>query len=522
MRFSLFLIGLCCLSLLRAAPESPQPNIVIILADDLGYTDLGAYGGEINTPNLDRLAAEGVKFNQFYNNTKCWSSRASLLTGVDFHRSTRYRMLSPDVVTIAEVLKPAGYKSYLSGKWHLRGDYEKNRDNLPTGRGFDEFFGTLHGAGSYYDPYTLTRNESPIEPDEDFYYTDAITDEAIQFLNQHRVESPQTPFFLYLAYTAPHWPLHARPEDIAKYKGKYDGGWEALRQKRFEHAVEQGIFPPEAKLTELHRKTEDWEQVNQAWNASRMEVHAAMVDCMDRNIGRLLADLKKNGQYDNTLILFMSDNGPSAESIGKGNAETCLGGSFETRDGRAIAWGNQEGVTPGSDTTFGSIGLSWANAAASPFKMWKGYTFEGGINTPMIASWPVRLKEPGRVVTQPGHLIDVMPTLLEVTAASYPESRGKNNTLPLEGQSLLDNIITPATEGEDRTFYFEFTKRGAILDGKWKLVCFRADKQNWELYDLEQDPTETNNLIETHPDIAQSLAAKYNAWWDSVKDDYKM
>ncbi|MCB1210692.1 MAG: sulfatase-like hydrolase/transferase, partial [Verrucomicrobiales bacterium] len=406
---------------------SAKPNIVLIMSDDMGYSDIGCYGSEIATPNLDALANGGLKFTQFYNTARCCPTRASLLTGLSAHQAGVGHMvdawstkkgeayagdLSRRAVTIAEAMKGAGYATYMTGKWHVTGVTQPKTDadkyNWPRQRGFDRFYGTIHGAGSFFDPNTLVRDNTFISPFADpeykpaeYYYTDAITDHAARFVTEHKVQHADQPFFLYVALTAAHWPMHAKEADIAKYKGKYDAGYDAIRAARLKKMVQLGLVDP---AWQVSPQAGNWDEVdNKAWEARCMEVFAAMVDCMDQDIGHLVDALKKNGQYDNTLILFLQDNGGCAEGMGRGPKGTPraagptlapLAADYlqpdmipkQTRDGYPMRQG--KGVMPGGADTYIGYGQAWANVSNTPFREYKHWEHEGGLSTPIIACWP--------------------------------------------------------------------------------------------------------------------------------------
>jgi arylsulfatase len=364
------------------------------MADDMGYSDIGCYGGEINTPNLNGLAAKGVRFTQFYNTARCCPTRAALMTGLYQHQAGVGHMtgdygydayrgdLNNNCVTIAEVLKQAGYSTYMSGKWHVTKYIkpEGPKHNWPRQRGFDRFFGTIHGAGSFYDPNSLTRDNTQIVPEDGFYYTNAISDNAVKFIGEHRSRSGDKPFFLYVPYTAPHWPMHALPEDIAKYKGRYDGGWDALRAERHRRMIKMGLVRKDWEITPRDEGVPSWADAkDKEWFARRMEVYAAMVDNLDQGVGRIIAELKKTGDFENTLIFFLADNGGCAEEYGSRGAvkpdpakpvvlkpmgedelQTRMQPSH-TRDGRPVRTGY--GVMPGPADTYIAYGKAWANAS---------------------------------------------------------------------------------------------------------------------------------------------------------------
>jgi len=509
--------------------ESPRPNIVVIMADDMGYSDVGCYGGEIDTPHIDGLAENGLRFSQFYNTARCCPTRASLLTGLYPHQAGVGHMmgdygepgyrgdLNRNCVTIAEALRSAGYSTYMSGKWHVTPAGSGSKHNWPLQRGFDKFFGTIHGAGSFYDPSTLTRGNDPIEPEgEDFYYTTAIGGNAARFIDEHVSEQgADKPFFLYVPFTAPHWPLHAFEEDIAKYKGRYDMGWDAMRRERRCRMIEMGLLDPDWPLTPRDPRVPAWEDAGmKEWQARRMEVYAAQVDVMDRAVGTVMAKLRERGIADNTLVLFLADNGGCAEELGWRPAEQRRFSRPEkTRDGRHVQVGNDPDVMPGPETTYQSYGIPWANASNTPFRLYKHWVHEGGIATPLIAHWPERIKDAGGITHAPGHLIDIMATCLDLAGAEYPETYANHEITPLEGKSLTPVFDTGTREGHE-AIYFEHEGNRAVRQGKWKLVS-RWNRRNggrWELYDLEADRSETNNLADKMPAKRDKLAKMYDAW----------
>ncbi len=506
-----------------------EPNIVLIMADDMGFSDIGCYGGEIDTPNLDGLAANGLRFTQFYNTARCCPTRASLLTGLYAHQAgighmsydngfDSYRgVLSKNCVTIAEVLKQAGYATYISGKWHLcHFDFKTrasdSRYSWLIQRGFDEFYGTLAGAGSFYNPPGLMRNNTPVKPGKsDYYYTEAISDNAARFVTEHVTNKPDRPFFMYVSYTAPHWPLHAPEEAIAKYKGRYDNGWDALRTWRHKRMIKMAVVEDAWKITPRDQRVAAWEKAkNKKWQARRMEVYAAQVDLMDQGIGQIVAALKKTGQLDDTLILFLSDNGGCSSTLKTKDDFFEPGGIVDrtSPDGRAVRFGNDPSIMPGAADTFASYGLAWANASNTPFREYKCRVHEGGIATPLIAHWPARIKGRGRLEHQPSHVIDIMATCVDAAGAKYPGQYKGHKTKPTEGRTLL-----PAFAGAliaEKAIYWEHEGNHAVRDSKWKLVA--KNDMPWELYDMEQDRCELNNVIDEWPQKAQQLKAMYKAW----------
>ena len=550
-RSKLLIVGLLSLIALASCetdkPQNTRPNIILIMSDDMGYSDIGSYGGVINTPVLDGLAANGLRFTQFYNTARCCPTRASLLTGLYQHQagighmmsdrgSDAYRGdLSKNAVTIAEVLKQAGYATYMSGKWHVTpykaSEENPSKDNWPLQRGFDKFFGTINGAGSFFDPNSLTRGNEFIAPSKYFYYTDAISDNAVKFIEEHNTEKP---FFMYLPYTAAHWPMHAKPEDIAKYKGKFDEGWDALRQTKYEQMLKMGLIKPEWKLSEKDG-IPDWEHAERkSWYSSLMEVYAAMVDCMDQGIGSVMNSLEKKGIKENTLVFFLQDNGGCAEEYGfvdsiaphyrdidPDEKKPMKEGEFQTdmvprytRDGRPVLVG--KGLEPGGDDTYFGYGKPWANASNTPFRTYKHWVHEGGIATPLIVHWPSGIAAKNEFRHQPGHLIDIMATCIDVAGGEYPDTFSGNTITPLEGISL-----TPAFNNQDladRAIFWEHEGNKAVRLGKFKLVSkWKKDSEyNWELYDLESDRSELNDLIEQMPEKATELETLWKGWAQKV------
>ena len=509
--------------------KSDRPNVVLILNDDMGFSDIGCYGGEIQTPNLDRLAANGLRFSQFYNTARCSPSRASMLTGLHPHQ-TGVGILTYDsgpegyagnlnhrCVTIPQALRRNGYRTYMSGKWHVASSLTKPTDTWPIQRGFDEFYGTIIGAGSFYDPNTLTRGNDNIEleaREPGFYYTDAISDHAVAFIDKHEREHPGTPFFEYVAYTAPHWPLHAHDEDIAKYKGRFDKGWDQLREERLDRLVESGILHPQWKLSPRDPTQPPWtEAEHKAWLLRCMEVYAAQVDRMDQGIGRILATLERHGRLDNTLVIFLADNGACAEDIPEGVTVDELVNKLmiaksHTRSGEPVHFGNDPGRMPGPENTYQSYGTAWANLSNTPFRLYKHWIHEGGISTPLIVHWPKGIRAKGALRHAPGYLPDIMATILDVTGSEYPTSFDGQVIEPLEGASLQpvfdrDSLDRPP-------MFWEHEGNAAVRIGKWKLV--RNYPGPWELYDMEEDRTELNDIAALHPDRVAAMSTQYDAW----------
>ncbi|MHC2068266.1 arylsulfatase [Bremerella sp. T1] len=492
--------------LLTMAAE--KPNIVLIMADDMGFSDIGCYGGEIDTPNLDALAEGGLRFTQFYNTARCCPTRAALLTGLYQHQAGIGHMvgdygvpsyqgyLNDQCVTLAEALRPAGYTTLMTGKWHVG----SKQEHWPTRRGFDRYWGTPTGGGFYFKESLKVRNtvffvnnEERVEIDDDFYVTDAFTDHAIEFVDE-AVNKTKKPFFLYLAHIAPHWPLQAKPEDIEKYNGKYDIGWDAVRKARFDRQTQMGFFPDGTQLSERDGQAKPWAKTSaetQKDLAYRMEVYAAQVDCIDQNVGRLVSKLKELGQFENTLFIFLSDNGCSAEG-GPGGFSR-----------------GEKNAPIGTGSSYASVGLEWANASDTPFRKFKMDTREGGISSPLILHWPEGIQSPNRLVDMPGHVIDIMPTLLEVAGATYPQNRDGKQVIPYEGTSLAAQFdASQATKPRD--LFWEHEGNQAIRRGDWKAL--RIKNGPWSLYNLKEDRTETTNLNQVDPDKTQELANAWQAW----------
>ncbi len=486
----------------RVAPRAAaptRPNIVVILADDMGYSDIGCYGAEIQTPHIDRLAAQGVRYSQFYNCARCCPTRASLLTGLYPHQTAVGHMVSDyqlpgyrgylneRCATIAELLRPAGYTTLMSGKWHVG----EQRPHWPCDRGFDQYYGLISGASSYWrldQGRVMARNNEPLTPPADgFYMTDAITDHAVQFLHQHT--HSENPFFLYLAYTAPHWPLHAWEEDVQPYLDVYRQGWDALRAARYQRMIEMGIMRADWALPPLDGTP--WAQSEgQDELVRRMAVYAAQVARMDAGIGRVMAALDALNQTDNTLVLFLSDNGGCAEVIERSADPAALTG------------------TAGS---FRSYGRTWANVSNTPLQRYKQFAHEGGIATPLIAHWPRGIRAPGRVNHQPGHVIDIMATCLELAGTAYPRELGGRALTPLEGISFAPTFADRPRR-EHPVIYWEHQGSRAVRAGEWKLVATRADGTHWSLHNMARDRTELHNLAEAQPERVGELNALYEDW----------
>lgn len=491
---------LCSHTTVAAATRA---NIILIMVDDMGWSDIGCYGSEIETPNIDRLATEGMLFTQFYNNAKCTTTRASLLTGLYPRNGGRgqHELITRNMLTLGEAMRHAGYATGMSGKWHNG----RTRGTRPFDRGFDQAYGVWDGCCNFFNPKIpdpdfkggrirpFGHNDQYLEFDDfpdDYYTTDAFTDHAIATVKSHAASGK--PFFHYLPYTAPHYPLHARPEDIAKYTGRYARGWDVLRQRRLARQKELGLIDDKWEVAARDSLAEPWEQaknVDERWQQLRMEVYAAMIDSVDQNIGRLLDTLDQLGLAENTLVLFLADNGGCAETPG----------------------GNDPGQIPGPKEYYSHVGPGWATASNTPFRRYKAYCHEGGIATPLVARWPAVI-QPATRCEQVGHIIDFLPTFLDVAETGYPKNHPEFDqpTIPLDGKTLM-----PVFHGRQRQphdyLYWHWSTNRAVRRGDWKLSWDKHAKA-WELYNLIADRTEAHDLAAQHPELVIELAEKWYAW----------
>jgi arylsulfatase len=491
----------CCLAVFlslivasAAFAADKRPNILLIMADDMGFSDIGCYGGEVQTPNIDRLAKEGLRFTQFYNNAKCTTTRSCLLSGMYPRNSGN--AIPMNIATVAEQMHAAGYQTGMSGKWHL-GNKAPQR---PFDRGFEEYYGLMDGAVNYFNPAqadppykdgkvrTFGHNDELIhEFPKDFYTTDYFAKHTIETIQ--RFAKDTKPFFIHLAFNSPHYPLHAWPEDIAKYRGKYKMGWEELRKQRYARQIAMGIMDSKWELSPTDEKSYDWATANQDWEDLRMATYAAMIDRMDQNIGKVLKTLDDLGIADNTLVMFLSDNGGCTEEPG----------------------GRDDTQQPGIVSTYTAVGPAWGWAQNTPFRRYKSWVNEGGISTPFIVRWPGHVK-PSTMTGQMGHIIDVLPTCLEVAGAKPVSEVHGEKTAPLEGSSLAA-VFKGDTRTPPAELCWEWSGNCAIRHGKWKLVWDTLRKPTvWELYDVEADRTELHNVADANPQVVKELNEAYVRW----------
>ncbi|MDR3261301.1 MAG: arylsulfatase [Tannerella sp.] len=553
------------------AQNNARPNIILIMSDDMGYSDIERYGGLVHTPNLNRLADAGLTYRQFYNTARSCPTRASLLTGLHPHQAGIGHMmndrntdgyrgdLSPHSITIAEALKSAGYKNYAVGKWHVTRHIrqDESKHNWPLQRGFDKYYGILSGAAGYYDPASLCRGNRLISPyadaeyiypasEEGYYLTEALGDNAVNFIREHNREAENEPFFMYVAFTAAHWPMQAPERYVKPYYGKFDKGWDELRREKYKHQLEQGIIDKRWALSEDGTVTPWHEVTDKKFETRCMEVYAGMISCLDANIGKIVEQLRRSGQLENTVILFLQDNGACAETTGRQTppqyrpvpeGETLAplapdelqtsSQPWRTRDGRPVQIGY--GVAPGGPDTYIAYGKGWAYCSNTPFREYKHWVHEGGISTPLLVHWPKGIKNSGTIRQTPGQLPDILATVIDIAGAAYPKTYNGNDLIPLQGVSLAPSFAKEVES--DRYLFWEHENNKAIRQGKWKLVYKFTQEDNyvdvnnptpynrWELYDLENDRTEINNLSATYPEKVKQLADEWEriAWKSLVK-----
>lgn len=560
-----FIAALCLTGFLvdqqsAAQKVNSRPNVILILSDDMGFSDLGCYGGEISTPNLDSLAMNGLRYTQFYNMDHCAPSRAALLTGLyphqtglgwmpdkNFHLPGYTDELNNQCVTIAEVLKDAGYSTLMTGKWHLSRNVKAGgpEHDWPLQRGFEKFYGILTGAGNYYDPPSLCRGNQLITPQDDpdyhsdhYYFTDAITDNSIQFIKDRPKNKP---FFMYVAYTAAHWPMQAPEAAIEKYKGKYHAGWNELRRQRFKREKELGVIDSSTILSPLD--SHPWaEEKDKPAMERRMETYAAMISIMDKGIGEIVNELKRENIFNNTIIIFLQDNGGNAEGVGYGKgpdgalktvakdtATLKRLGKDEiqyavipaiTHNGAISIMGKK--VMAGPENTYLAYLKPWANLSNTPFRKYKNFTYEGGISTPLIIHWPDGIEaERGALRKEPGHEIDIMPTILQLTHTSYPAEYKGHKITPVSGVSLVPTFANKSLG--PRAIYWSHQANSAMRLGKWKLVSGAIlngpysewksfTRMPWQLYNMDNDRSELKDLSGQYPDVVKKMAAMWEKW----------
>ncbi|MCM2374765.1 arylsulfatase [Aporhodopirellula aestuarii] len=493
MRNRTLLIALSILAMTSLADATDGPNVVYILADDMGYSDLGCYGSEIETPNLDQLAEKGVRFTQFNNAAKCEPTRASLMSGQYWQDAGFGVRRGP---TMGEVMKSAGYATFAVGKWHLDGN--------PVDRGFDRYFGHLSGGSHYFQCNASKRlDDKPFKekPNEKFYMTDANADYAIRFIDEHHKQNPDTPFFMYLAFNAPHSPLHALTEDIEKYRDKYGVGWDKIREARYQKQIASGVTQEQWKLSPREASVPAWDSMREderEYEATRMAIYAAMVDRMDQAIGRVVAKIRETGDEENTLVVFLSDNGGSASdvTIAEQTPDALLGPSGAGKDGY---W----------------VGLGWANASNTPFHSHKVEMGNGGVVTSCIASWPAAVKHPGSITDEPSHIIDLMATLVDVGDLELPTTFKGKKLSALPGKSLRPLLTGDRRESHEALYFHLFHNR-AIVSGQWKLT---TDWDHpWQLFNLSNDRTELTDVSSQHPEIAARLRKQWEDWYAEVPE----
>jgi len=528
----IILLGTGLIGCSQTRINKKRPNIILILADDLGFSDLGCYGGEIKTPNIDRLAQNGIQMTQLYNSARCCPTRASLMTGLYPHQTgvgfmtadngkPGYRgFLNDHCVTTASLLKEAGYKTYLAGKWHLRG--KGNLECTPTNRGFDEFYGPFHDYASYYKEdiyFRLPENRSLLaKTSKPFYATNNITDYALSFMDDAR--KTEKPYYLYLAFNAPHFPLQAPEKLIDKYINVYEKGWDNIRKDRYKKMIDLGLVPKDYKLSERgivpkipnrNKNSIYYGKTIPAWNSldvnrrkdltRRMATYAAMVEIVDLNVGRVIKDLRDNDELENTCIFFLSDNGACGEwdPYGFDNNPYPQNKLYAGDDLKKI----------GQKGTFHSYGTGWANACNTPFTSYKHYNYEGGISAPSIIHFPKNLKNAGTINRQPHHVMDIAATILDLAGAEYPKKWKGKEIYPLEGKSMLSLI--EGKPSSSRILFFEHEGNRGVRDGKWKMVWSNYSKK-WKMFDIDKDRTETTDISSFYPEKVANLGEKWDAW----------
>ena len=502
-----------------SADKQRRPNIVLILADDLGFSDIGCYGGEIRTPNLDALAAGGLRFAQFYNTARCWPTRSAILTGYypqEIRMDPPHGRLPKWTRLLPHYLKPLGYRSYQSGKWHVNGAPRAVADG-----GFDHSY-VLNDHNHYFTPRLHSEDDRPlppVKPADGYYATTAIANHAIRCLQEHAREHAGQPFFQYLAFVAPHFPLHALQDDIDRYRDRYLEGWDVTRRERWQRLREMGIvncdlapldvtfrpryFKPEVMQTlgpgEVDHPVpwNDLTSEQKRFQATKMAIHAAMVDRMDREIGRVLDQVRTMGAFDDTIVFFLSDNGADATVMVRGD-------------------GHDPSAKPGSEQTFLCLGPGWASASNAPFRRHKIWVNEGGISTPLVVHWPKGIAARGELRQCVGHVIDFVPTILELVGGQATDTWKGLEAPPLAGRSLARVLDRDGPVERDELFFHHEGNR-AIRSGNWKLVSAQEDHDVWELFDLAADRSEQHDLSRQHPEIVTRLANR----WKQLENDFR-
>lgn len=512
-------------------PAAQKPNILVILGDDMGYSDLGCYGGEVQTPNLDRLAANGLRFTNAYNSARCCPTRASMLTGQYQHKvglDRNGKSMNRSGVTIAEALKSAGYQTGMVGKWHLSEavplpDKQKHLDWLnhqydpgipfaeistyPVNRGFEKYYGIIWGVVDYYDPFSLVDGDKPVKTvPKDYYITDDFSSKATDYIRDF--SKKDDPFFLYLSYTSSHWPVQAPQKLIEKYIDKYKDGWDVLQQRRYDRQIKMGLLTAgNNQLSPIEgRKWKELSAKEKEFNVKKMATHAAILDRMDQGIGRVLKRLKETGELDNTLIIFMSDNGASPEIPRVPGYDR----PSETRDGQKLLYADQiptEAI--GKQISYTGIGPEWANAVNSPYRLWKAESIGGGVRTCMIVNWKGLKTKKGGTTDELTHVMDLLPTFLDLTGTPYPKEYQGHKINDMDGKSLLPTFMNKKRPGYPQLF-FEHEGGRALIEGDWKLV--QPKKQDWELFNIKADRTEANDLMARNPEKGNAMLQKYHAW----------
>jgi arylsulfatase A-like enzyme len=505
MTMSVLCMLISCASISGETEYTSKPNIILILSDDMGFSDLGCYGGEINTPHLDALAKDGIRYTEFYNTARCWTTRACLLTGLYAQQSFP---LKGRHITLAEELRSNGYNTAMVGKWHLnKNNKDPNDPDSPMNRGFDNYYGTLIGANSFWHP-PLTRNYKNLPMTKDgYYYTDEIGNEAVRQIK--KMAPDKKPFFQYVAFTAAHWPIQAPEKTVQKYLSYYKDGWEKLRQARYARQLKMGIV--DAKRWELpapESNVKNWDTIDhKEWRIRNMAVYAAMLDHMDQAIGKIIKAVKDSGEFDNTLICFFNDNGACSEHLG-GDAWGTAGSAmaYAKSVGKKLSVGDNFNIPSGGPLTYHSLGHNWANASNTPLRRYKANVHEGGACTPVIMHYPRGIKKTGIFVQHIGHVIDLMPTCLELAGVTHKKTFKNKTLIDLEGESLVPTFTGNSLKL--RPIYLNHANTRGLRYGDWKVVS--EVKRPWTLYHMKSNKTESKNLASKYPEKVKELVAMYD------------